>query len=139
MRTRGVRLSVDHVGALNLVEVEFAGEKPIIDAWKAYLTELAVPYPTQNTNAALDKDLKHNKLLTVLIHEIAKFLKLNIAQLDIFDSNYTPHDEQRQRALTSQLLQLLTGKTSLPVTLEQNDLVGQSSPYPPPPKDDQTE
>jgi hypothetical protein len=40
MATRRSNVSEDHVAAINLVEVEFHGVKPVIEAWSAYLTHL---------------------------------------------------------------------------------------------------
>jgi hypothetical protein len=45
MRTRRMRLNPDHVGALNLVEIEFHGEVPVIEAWKSYWDHLRQPFP----------------------------------------------------------------------------------------------
>jgi hypothetical protein len=45
MRTRRVRLNPDHVGALNLVEIEFHGEASVIEAWKAYWNHLRMVAP----------------------------------------------------------------------------------------------
>jgi hypothetical protein len=38
-------VDVDHVGALNLVEVEFIKSREVIAAWKAYLKNLGEPIP----------------------------------------------------------------------------------------------
>lgn len=136
MRTRGVRLSYDHVGALNLVEVEFADKKDVIDAWKAYLTELGVPYPTNDESGVLVKQQKTNKLLTRLIDEIAKALKFQIEQLDILETNYTPQgwldDEAQQRYLRTLLISLLSGNNPLPIAV-RDKLDTNSSPFPPRP------
>ena len=44
MRTRRVPMSADHVGALNLIEIEFASEPDVLAAWKLlYQTTLTGP------------------------------------------------------------------------------------------------
>ena len=40
MRTRGMPIHWDHVGALNLVEVEFIDHQDVIEPWKEYLALL---------------------------------------------------------------------------------------------------
>jgi hypothetical protein len=40
MATRRVAISEEHVAAINLIEVDFHGVKPVIEAWSAYLTHL---------------------------------------------------------------------------------------------------
>jgi hypothetical protein len=40
MRTRRMRLNPDHVGALNLVEIEFYRQADVIAAWETYWEHL---------------------------------------------------------------------------------------------------
>ncbi len=136
MRTRGSRLSYDHVGALNLVEVEFFEQEKIITAWKDYLTELSIPF-SEEENERFLKSQKLNELLTKLIHEIAKVLNLKIEQLDILRTNYSPqgwqNDEDQQRYLRILLINLLGGHGALPVQVRETIEDDGNSPFPPSP------
>lgn len=134
MRTRRMRLTPDHVGALNLVEIEFHDQKGVIDAWKAYWVHLAkkVPSAKEEQEAFFrEQDALHTKLL----HAIAKSLNFNIEQLDIFEGGYVPQgwldDEQTLRSLRLLLLQVLSGNRGIPVV--PLNTATQNSPFPPPP------
>ena len=86
MRTRRMRLSPDHVGALNLVEIEFYGEAPVIEAWKAYWVHLHLAYPV---DTARQQQFQRDQegLLTRLLHAIATTLRFNIEQLEILEGD----------------------------------------------------
>ena len=129
MRTRMVPLHWDHVGALNLVEVEFVAHSAVVDAWKAYLASLAQPLPSLRDRGAL---------LTTLLDKIAQALGIKIEQLDILRGNYVPQgwadDDTDQRLLRRRLLNVLDGNASFPIHVQSPPLGG--SPYPPPPNTD---
>lgn len=107
--------------ALNLVEVEFARESKVIEAWKKYLEHhdgLMSPFPTDPK--ALDPFFKErNRRLTKLLHEMGKTLGFDIEQLDIMMGNYTPQawvDEEHQGKFLRELaIDLLSGRRGLPV------------------------
>lgn len=89
MWTRGIRLDREHVGALNLVEVEFIDCPDVMNAWKAYLANLGEEIPSIEQKNRHDAFIKErNSLLTKLIDEIAKVLKIKVTQLDILEGNY---------------------------------------------------
>lgn len=72
MRTRKMPLHIDHVSALNLVEVEFVKNKQVISAWKSYLTNLSEPFPPVEEKDRFDSAVKRrDSLLTKLLSEIA--------------------------------------------------------------------
>src|ERR1035441_3208916 len=86
MRTRRVRLNPDHVGALNLVEIEFYGEASVIEAWKAYWNHLRMVAPAgMNQDQERQFYQERDGLLTKLLHAIAKTLRFHIEQLDILE------------------------------------------------------
>ena len=121
MRTRGMPIHWDHVGALNLVEVEFIDHQDVINPWKEYLAHLNERPPKEK--AQLDAfGKKRDTLLTALIDAIAKALDIKIAQLDILQGNYVPSgwftDEEEQRWLRRALMHVLSsGKGSIPIQL----------------------
>lgn len=133
MRTRRMRLNPDHVGALNLVEIEFYGENAVIESWKAYWTHLrqALPVdPNQQQQFLRDQE----GLLTKLLHAIAKTLEFNIEQLEIFEGGYVPQgwvdDDQSVRVMRALILEILNGRRGLPI-VPMN--VAAHNPYPPAP------
>ncbi|MBF6571707.1 MAG: hypothetical protein IVW54_22940 [Candidatus Binataceae bacterium] len=84
MRTRRLRLNPDHVGALNLVEIEFFSENAVIEKWKAYWAHLCQPLPVEVVTQ--QQFLREQEgLLTKLLHAIAKTLAFNIEQLEILE------------------------------------------------------
>lgn len=141
MRTRRMRLSEDHVSALNLVEIEFYGNAEVISAWKNYWALLKKPPKVESAEFQAHWD-ETDRLRTKLIHAMAKSLKFNnIEQLEIFDGGYTPQgwadiDFQNQIA-RAHMLEILSGKRAIPIT----PIVQPSptSPYPPPPEIEKTE
>ncbi|WP_455373784.1 DUF6680 family protein [Limibacillus halophilus] len=138
MRTRRMPIHYDHVGALNLVEVEFDKYPQVINAWKKYLSNLSEKTPDINEQDRRESFLKkRNNLLIRLISEIAKSLKIKVEQLDILEGNYVPQgweDEQwEQRVARMHLISVLSGKSPIYVNAFQKNHL--SNPYPPPPSD----
>ena len=124
MRTRSLPLSWEHVQALNLVELEFRNHTRVIDARKNYLKILNEPIPTAEEQESFHQFLnRRNKLLTLLIDEIAKTLNVKVKQLDIYEGNYVPKawdDEEWDKALIRRgLIEVLTGITPIWVKSQQ--------------------
>lgn len=139
MRTRRLPLDSDHVGSLNLVEVEFIDHPDVVRAWKAYLTNLREELPPiEQKNRYAETIRQRETLLTKLIDEIAKVLEIKVKQLDILEGNYMPKgwadDEWEQQLVRRGLINVLYGKASSPIQLHQprQDQLHQN-PYPPPP------
>jgi hypothetical protein len=135
MRTRGMRINVDHVSALNLVEVEFIENKEIVSAWKTYLANLSEALPPVEEKDKYDAAVKKREsLLTKLLHGIAKSLKIEIEQLSILEGNYIPQgwvdEDWENRLIRRSLLDVLSSKRAIVI---RTDTSSQSSPFPPPP------
>jgi hypothetical protein len=146
MRTRKMPIHYDHVGALNLIEIEFAKNAQVMTAWKEYLKTLGEAFPAQASEPIQSGFLqKRETLLTKLISEIAKDLQFKVDQMDIFEGNYIPqgwHDEDwEQKLVRKGLIDVLSGKRPLAIqpytvpsvypaapTLQDQ----QSNPAPPP-------
>ena len=125
MRTRGMPIHRDHVGALNLVEVEFIDHEDVIKTWKKYLAHLNERPPKENDELAAFGN-KRDTLLTALIDAIAKALSIKVAQLDILQGNYVPRgwsaDEEEQRWLRHAIMNVLSsGKGSIPIKIRADD------------------
>lgn len=134
MRTRMMPIHFEHVGALNLVEVEFIKHPAVIKAWKDYLTNLGETFPPPEEKEKSDAALKkRNSLLTKLISEIAKVLRVNVEQLDILEGNYIPRgwndDDWEQKLVRRGLINVLHGRAPIVIQPQQAN-----SPYPPPPE-----
>jgi hypothetical protein len=94
MRTRRTVLHPDHIGALNLVEIEYARDPAVLTAWKALFTNFGSSQgrlEAERTDGITDKrEIERQALLTKLLHAMATSLGLKIEQLEIFEGGYTP-------------------------------------------------
>lgn len=136
MRTRRTTLHPDHVGALNLVEIEFADDSQIISAWKRLFEhfgtthsprghELTMEHMSVAVRAARERDFQHRiaqerqELLAILLHAIAKRMNFRIEQLEVFKGGYTPQGwvdiEEEQRLIRQYAIDLYLGKRMVPV------------------------
>ncbi len=135
MRTRKMPIHIDHVSALNLIEVEFVKNENIISAWKAYLANLGEPLPPVEEKQRYDSFIKRrDSLLTKLLSEIAESLGIKIEQLSILEGNYIPQgwveDDWEQRLVRRSLLDVLAGRRAIAIRPEAP---APQTPYPPPP------
>lgn len=119
MATRRATISPEHVNALNLIEIEFNGHSKVTDAWKAYLKALSTPFD-QKDNERIAKD--RQRLLTDLIYEIARIIKIPIPQLDILDGGYLPQGvvdaEAEQKLIRLLLTEIYKGTRSFPIEIK---------------------
>lgn len=135
MRTRRVPMSADHVGALNLIEIEFTNDAGIVAAWRELSKHLHAEHTrradeqvmvmtTGGTNRRFDPFDKRigeerERLRSKLLHAIGAKLGFKIEQLDIFEGGYTPQgweDEHIEQQLVRRfLLDLYAGRVALPV------------------------
>ena len=132
MRTRSTRLNSDHVGALNLIEIEFYKEQKVLDALERYFQHL------NNRNSAADGWLQTSEhLFTKLLSEMARSLGYQIEQLQILTGGYAPQgwieSENRQTEIQRKTLALLEGKISLPITAGSNTSPAAPAVFTPPP------
>ena len=118
MATRRLAISPEHVNALNLIEVEFHKDKEVIKAWKDYLAHLnQVSDQMPNTQWIQIKDQK----LAYLLEQISIKLKYKFTSMELFRGGYAPigwqETEDLQRKTLHGLENLVSGKTSIPVTI----------------------
>jgi hypothetical protein len=136
MSTRKVAISEEHVGAINLIEVEFHGVKPVIEAWTSYLTHLNTPAPPGSPTAQTETwEAKRNELLAVLLVKIAAHLGITKGEIEIMHGGYAPLGwvtrDQRIAAIQDYAIRLSEGQAVIPVTAQQQ--IAPSNPFPPPP------
>lgn len=138
MKTRKLRLSGEHVTALNLVEIEFYGHSSVTDARKKYFENLATKIPEEQKER--DKHFEtQEQLLAKLLREMAKTLNFtDIEQIDIMNGGYSPQGwadiEQQQHVLRFLLIDMLNGNRGLPISPIVNPTA--NSPYPPAPPEE---
>ena len=133
MRTRRMNLNWEHVGALNLIEVEFVNNSKVVEAWKRYLKNLGTELPPIENTALYDEaGRKRDKLLTILIYEVAQTVGIKVDQLDILEKNYFPRgwqdDDLEQRAIRRGVLNILAGNASIPIQVHQLPMQNPHSP-----------
>jgi hypothetical protein len=137
MRTRRTPMYPEHVGALNLVEIEFAKDNEVIGAWRDLFNHLGTEHPRKRDEVieatsqqdAGERDhrygirlyLERQSLLAKLLHAMAKSLRFNINQLEIFEGGYTPQGwseiEYDQTAIRRFAAQLAAGQRVLPIAV----------------------
>jgi hypothetical protein len=126
MRTRKNAIQPDHVNALNLVEIEFSNAAPVLAAYRDLMRHI-------NSGGVVDDQWfnKHRSFLTKLLSAMATELRYKIEQLDVFEGGYYPagwgQEGEQQLAMRLGLLELLSGKRSLPVHDSKQAAAPQSS------------
>jgi len=136
MRTRRTPIVPDHVGALNLIEIEFAKDAEVIKCWKALLTHLGTQHSrweveqpvaglTPEQIAARDSAFENRlfderqRLLAKLLHAMARVLNFKVEQLEIFEGGYTPQGwvnvELENMAVRKLFAEISTGRRVLPI------------------------
>jgi hypothetical protein len=159
MRTRRTPMWPDHVGALNLVEIQFAEDKDVIDAWRELFKHLGTPHARRSDETPLDgmspeetgeRDRRYytrlggerQRLLAKLLHAMAKVLDFKIEQLEIFEGGYTPQGwadiEVEQNVIRRFAALLAAGQRALPIAVWDYTNVSQAAAaqnpmFPPPP------
>lgn len=120
MATRGALISPDHVGALNTVEVDFYGVKPVEEALDQYISHLNTQ-PGDTEPAKLAWYNKQRDLLAVLLGKMAAALGITKSEIHIRQGGYYPtgwgENEARQKAAQSWIISLSEGKAVLPVKI----------------------
>ena len=132
MKTRRQRLDPEHVGALNLVDLEFYGKSKVMDAFQIYMTHLSSPLPPPDGQDRFFE--QRDDLLVRMLYEIGKDLGYSYDKHDLAKLAYGPvawgRDEDIQRQNMGYLNELLAGKRALPVTPMQPP---SNNPFPPMP------
>ena len=124
LATRGQEINVDHVRAINLVEIEFYGVGPVIDCWRAYMGHLnSVPGdrimdPMEN---AVFNDRRADHLAR-LLHQMGRHLGFKMGELDLRRGGYAPSGwlwrENQEAAFKEAVIACLSGRVALRVRPE---------------------
>lgn len=133
MRTRGARLSAEHVGALNIIQLEFHGRDSITTAYRQYIEHLSRPLPSVDEQEGFFA--QRADCFLELIAAIASDLNYKFDKRDLERLSYAPQAwgdvESLQRENMILLRQLLAGDRPLRVTTE---IPQEHDPFPPPPE-----
>jgi hypothetical protein len=128
MATRGSfgamgRMAPEHVKSLNMIDIEFHGEKkakPVLEAWKAYLDHLNNASPPEAQPALEVWNGKRDDLLVDLLHAMALALGYDYDKTFIRRTNYAPQGylelEIDTYLLRKATLQLIQGERAIHVT-----------------------
>lgn len=144
MATRARTLDPSHVEALNMIDLEFAGEKGVTNAWKEYLDHLGAT-PQQPTIKGKTKAVRQSEkseydavmatwssqkdtYLTNLLFVMGKALNYNFDKTHIKRAIYSPkgHEdyENEQRNLRLLMIALLAGEIPLKIEDASHDKKG---------------
>ena len=133
MLTRSVRIAPDHVRALNLVPVEFAQFDRVVEEFKKYIEHLSSPLPAvdqQELHYAQQSDIFYE-----LLFRIGKTLGYSFDKRDLERLSYLPKghvdDENRNRRAQNALAEILEGKRTFPVSINQPMMSAGIFPEPP--------
>jgi hypothetical protein len=122
MATRSYSISMDHVVALNRIDLEFnrkdKKEKAVIEAWQAYLDHLS------NKDITGDPwTIRRVDLFVEMLHKMAQVLVYDFDKTHIKNSSYSPvaHGtlEEQMQSIRIGVVELLAGKRELPVVVKQ--------------------
>lgn len=140
MRTRSMKLSIDHVASLNLIQVEFYNDSNVIQKYESYISNLNTPVPQSDQQESFFE--RREDLFVDLVHSIANALGYQLDKRDLAKLSYGPigwlHDDDEIRRLRRNANELLEGKRSLPIFTWQMQVGGGEGPFPPPPSQQPT-
>lgn len=114
MSTRATRVSIDHVEALNMIDIEFSRDEKVIKAWRSYHDHLT------NEDAKRQGWIEKNDDLFIdLLHEMGVSLDYKFDKVMLRRTAYSPvaHGdiEFDQQKIRKGLAKILSWEASLPV------------------------
>ena len=116
MATRNARISVDHVRALNSIDIEFTTEKAVTLAWKAYLDHL-----NDKSQEPAVWGARMDDLFVDLLFSMSQALKFDFDKTHLKRGIYSPQahgeDEQDAMVIRKALVAIARGERGLPVDL----------------------
>lgn len=142
MRTRRTPIAPEHVGALNLVEIEFYNKPLVINSLKNLFSHFGTEH-ARNSDERISNEMapseitrrneifslrlfeERQRLLAKLLHAMAITLGFKLEQLEIFEGGYTPqgwsNDQIEQMTMRKFLLEAFEGKRSFTVRLAEEE------------------
>ncbi|MBB3182400.1 DUF6680 family protein [Variovorax sp. Sphag1AA] len=146
MATRGARMSMDHVRALNTIDLAFYGTKilgrtvrsrkwqSVIDAWHEYHAHLS--QPEEQRPKTKDQDVawgaKGEELFVNLLTALAVSNHYRFDRTQLRMGGYSPAGhatvENEQTALRNLLIRMLSGQHPLPVEVRSTAVANADAP-----------
>jgi len=123
MATRATPLYMQHVESLNMIDIEFFGNKKITDAWKLLLDNFA-NYPKDTKDKQYQARLntcmeKSTDLLTDLLYEMAKSLNYRFDKVHLKRGAYIPKGHadyiMDQEFIRRAFIGVLLGQIPIPI------------------------
>ncbi len=118
MATRATRTSQAHVSALNMIDIEFYGEKKITNSWKIYNDHLNTKFSEDRLDAWADKG---DELFTALLYSMSQYLGYDFDEVQLKRDCYKPvaHGdvELDQQKIREGLCAVLDGNKSIPMAV----------------------
>ncbi len=120
MANRKTPVNIDRMKALNLIEIDFVGNKSVLDAHRRLIQIYDDPIFQNAEGAELERLIVSSQdAYANLVHEIAKSLGYNIPQLEALRGGYYPQAfealEQQQFIIRDFIVRLNNGEASIPV------------------------
>jgi uncharacterized protein DUF6680 len=116
MATRAERVTAAHVNALNSIDIEFKGERRVVEAWKAYHDHLGDRDMNRETWGTRSEDL-----FIDLLHELGESLKYHFDKVHLRRGIYTPEAHGRNaedaEIIREALVAIAKGERGLKVDL----------------------
>ena len=117
MARRAMQLSIDHVEALNMIDVEFSKtsgpERVVAVAWKEYLDHLNKPAASEGWSP------RKEDLYCELLYKMALCLGYDFDKVHIKNQSYSPiaysNLEEEQRTIRQCVMAVLNGERSIPI------------------------
>jgi|SRR6266542_2765316 len=121
MTTRQTMMSADHVRAINSIQVDFYGDTPVIEAWKAYVDHLGLT--VDQSPGALERWFERGQdFFFVLLDRMSKAVGYEIDPTDIRRLSYRPRAhgdwEEMQTATARNWAEIVAGRRPLRVVTE---------------------
>ncbi|CAB3805639.1 DUF6680 family protein [Pararobbsia alpina] len=133
MATRGARLSHEHVGALNMIDLTFYSrvlighsmrtkkEQDVLDAWKEYLDHLSTPEPNEEAAKAAFYGSRE-ELFINLLADLAKERRFTFDRVHLKKGAYAPmaHGmiEEKQLAMLDGAAEVFGGRRPIRIAPE---------------------
>lgn len=140
MATRAVpaRVSQEHVRALNMIDLEFIGEKflgyfskkspndkYVREAWNTYRDHFNTPYDRNKEDAVTRWIEKGDDLFLDLLHKMSKSVGYDFDLVELKRGCYSPEAHGTlvlyQQALLRNLHDVFAGKKSIPIKIVNDD------------------
>lgn len=134
MRTRPARLSYEHVGALNLIQLEFHDSPTVQSAYGRYIEILYQDAPKESDASKRFGEERSDRFIE-LLHQIARDMGYSFDKKDLEKLSYGPqgweNDESAIRMMRAMAMDVMTGRQSLSVVMRPSP--APSNMFPPPP------